>query len=71
MYKRQGLTIIDKDWVEGREVLEPEGWDPAKFLAEYNQYFGNDSPFAWYLITDYFMAVPIENLCPVTGLWCR
>ena len=30
---------------------------PAKFLAEYNQYFGNDSPFAWYLITDYFMAV--------------
>ena len=31
--------------------------DPAKFLAEYNQYFGNDSPFAWYLITDYFMAV--------------
>ena len=29
----------------------------AKFLAEYNQYFGNDSPFAWYLITDYFMAV--------------
>ena len=30
---------------------------PPKFLAEYNQYFGNDSPFAWYLITDYFMAV--------------
>ena len=28
--ENDGLTIIDKDWVEGREVLEPEGWDPAK-----------------------------------------
>ena len=28
-----------------------------KFLNEYEQYFGNDSPFAWYLITDYLMAV--------------
>lgn len=31
--------------------------NPAKFLAEYAEYFRNDSPFAWYLITDYFMAV--------------
>lgn len=31
--------------------------DPAKFYAEYDQYFGNDSPFAWYLVTDYFMGV--------------
>ena len=29
----------------------------TKFLNEYDQYFGNDSPFAWYLITDYLMAV--------------
>ncbi|WP_294549500.1 CotH kinase family protein [uncultured Bacteroides sp.] len=31
--------------------------NPTKFLNEYREYFGNDSPFAWYLITDYFMAV--------------
>lgn len=31
--------------------------DPGRFLNEYQGYFGNDSPFAWYLITDYFMAV--------------
>ena len=31
--------------------------NPTKFLNEYKEYFGNDSPFAWYLITDYFMAV--------------
>lgn len=29
----------------------------VKFLNEYQDYFGNDSPFAWYLITDYLMAV--------------
>ncbi|WP_418981733.1 LamG-like jellyroll fold domain-containing protein [Alistipes sp.] len=31
--------------------------NPGKFLAEYAEYFRNDSPFAWYLVTDYFMAV--------------
>lgn len=31
--------------------------NPTKFLNEYKQYFGNDSPFAWYLLSDYFMAV--------------
>lgn len=31
--------------------------NPTKFLNEYEDYFGNDSPFAWYLITDYLMAV--------------
>lgn len=31
--------------------------NPAKFLREYKDYFINDSPFAWYVLTDYFMAV--------------
>jgi len=31
--------------------------NPTKFLNEYKNYFINDSPFAWYIITDYFMAV--------------
>ncbi len=39
-----------------------------KFLAEYEEYFDNDSPFAWYLITDYFMAVDnrAKNMMLVT-----
>ena len=42
--------------------------NPAKFLNEYAEYFGNDSPFAWYLITDYFMAVDnrAKNMMLVT-----
>lgn len=42
--------------------------NPTKFLNEYAEYFGNDSPFAWYLITDYFMAVDnrAKNIMLVT-----
>ena len=42
--------------------------NPTKFLNEYEGYFGNDSPFAWYLITDYFMAVDnrAKNMMLVT-----
>ncbi len=42
--------------------------NPTKFLNEYRDYFGNDSPFAWYLITDYFMAVDnrAKNMMLVT-----
>ena len=42
--------------------------NPTKFLNEYADYFGNDSPFAWYLITDYFMAVDnrAKNMMLVT-----
>lgn len=39
------------DWIDSCKG------NPTKFLNEYKEYFGNDSPFAWYLITDYFMAV--------------
>ena len=42
--------------------------NPTKFLNEYAEYFGKDSPFAWYLITDYFMAVDnrAKNMMLVT-----
>lgn len=42
--------------------------NPAKFLREYNDYFINDAPFAWYVITDYFMAVDnrAKNMMLVT-----
>ena len=42
--------------------------NPTKLLNEYAEYFGNDSPFAWYLITDYFMAVDnrAKNMMLVT-----
>lgn len=40
----------------------------AKFLNEYTDYFINDSPFVWYLITDYLMAVDnrVKNMMLAT-----
>lgn len=28
-------VVIDKNWVEGREVIEPKQWDPARELIKY------------------------------------
>lgn len=32
---KDDLKIIDKNWVEGREVAEPEDWDPVTQLIKY------------------------------------
>ena len=42
---------------------------PAKFLAEYGDYFDNDSPFAWYLITDYLMSVDTRAKNMMLATW--
>ena len=41
----------------------------TKFLNEYQNYFGNDSPFAWYLITDYMMAVDSRAKNMMLATW--
>ena len=41
----------------------------TKFLNEYQDYFGNDSPFAWYLITDYMMAVDSRAKNMMLATW--
>lgn len=32
---KDDLVIIDKNWVEGKEVLEPDNWNPAEQLIKY------------------------------------
>lgn len=32
---RDDLVVIDKGWVEGQEIREPENWDPVKDLVRY------------------------------------
>lgn len=41
----------------------------AKFAAEYKDYFGGDSPFAWYVITDYLMAVDSRAKNMMLSTW--
>ena len=32
---KDDLVVIDKGWVEGKEIQEPENWDPVKDLVRY------------------------------------
>lgn len=32
---RDDKVIIDKNWIEGKEITEPENWDPKKELIQY------------------------------------
>ncbi len=32
---KDDLVIIDKGWIEGKEVIEPENWDPVAQLVKY------------------------------------
>lgn len=69
----------DKKWATADEedraaVLRLWNWiqsckgKPLKFLNEYKDYFLNDAPFVWYVLTDYFMAVDnrAKNMMLVT-----
>ena len=41
--EKDDLVIVDKNWVEAREILEPEQWDPVKELITYIEtLFGTD-----------------------------
>ncbi len=32
---KEDLVVINKNWVEGQEVIEPETWDPVEHLTKY------------------------------------
>ncbi|MBS6396696.1 MAG: AAA family ATPase [Clostridiales bacterium] len=43
MLNRDDKVIVDKNWVEGKEIREPENWDPVKELITYIEtLFGTD-----------------------------
>lgn len=33
--EKDDLVIIDRGWIEGKEIQEPKGWDPVKDLVRY------------------------------------
>lgn len=40
---RDDLVVVDKNWIEGKEIREPENWDPVKELTTYIEtLFGTD-----------------------------
>lgn len=40
---KNDLVVVDRNWIEGKEIREPENWDPVKELTTYIEtLFGTD-----------------------------
>ena len=46
---RDSLVVVDKDWIEGKEIGEPEGWDPVKELITYIETLFGPNDFVGYV----------------------
>lgn len=46
---RDSLVVVDKDWIEGKEIGEPEGWDPVKELTTYIETLFGPNDFVGYV----------------------
>jgi RecA-family ATPase len=42
------MIILDKNWVEGREITEPENWDPVEHLIKYLETLFEASEYVGY-----------------------
>lgn len=42
------MVILDKNWVEGREIAEPENWDPVEHLIKYLETLFEASEYVGY-----------------------
>lgn len=33
--QKEDMVLVDKNWIEGQEIADPENWDPVKELVTY------------------------------------
>lgn len=64
------LIIIDKSWVEGREVAEPEQWDPVGQLVKYLETLFEASENVGYVTESWYNDEKKKHL-PTKGNWDR
>ena len=65
---RDELRIIDENWVEGKEVVEPEEWQPHLELIKYLSILFNSDENVGY-VTDCWQKD--DKYLPTKGLWDR
>lgn len=67
---RNSLVVVDKNWIEGKEIREPEEWDPVKELVTYIEtLFGTDD-FVGY-VTRSWSKPDDDKKYPDKGCWDR
>lgn len=64
------LVIIDKGWVEGREVTEPETWDPVAHLVKYLETLFEAGENVGY-VTESWHDKENDRYLPTKGHWDR
>ncbi|MDQ0202501.1 AAA family ATPase [Pectinatus haikarae] len=63
-------VIIDKNWLEGREVIEPENWDPVKDLVTYLETLFDSTENVGY-VTSAWQKEGENKYLPTKGNWDR
>ncbi len=65
---KDDLLVIDKGWIEGREVNEPETWDPAAHLVKYLETLFDPSENVGYVTESWERG---GRRLPTKGCWDR
>jgi RecA-family ATPase len=67
---KDDLVVIDKGWVEGREVTEPEKWEPVQHLIKYLETLFEASENVGY-VTESWLRESDGKYLPKKGNWDR
>lgn len=67
---KDDLVVINKSWLEGKEVSEPSAWDPASQLVKYLETLFEASENVGYVTESWFNEEKQKYL-PTKGAWDR
>jgi regulatory protein RepA len=65
---KDDLVVINKNWVEGKEVLEPNSWNPATQLVKYLETLFEASENVGYVTESWLKD---DKYLPTKGCWDR
>lgn len=67
---KDNLVVIDKGWIENREVIEPVEWNPVEHLVKYLETLFEASENVGY-VTESWYDKEKEKYFPTKGCWDR
>ncbi|WP_110955191.1 AAA family ATPase [Anaerosinus massiliensis] len=65
---KDDMVLVDKNWIEGREVTEPQKWDPIKDLVTYLETLFDSTENVGYVTTSWEKE---GKYLPTKGNWAR
>lgn len=68
--EKNNLVVVDKNWIEGKEIREPVKWDPVKELITYIETLFSTDDYVGY-VTHSWSRPGEEKKYPDKGSWDR